>query len=329
MVLDRLSRPIDTEVFIDEDHQDGAAGLLVSGPAASWTSVSDQPHRTARPVPAERSRSIPPVASSHSFRLNECYRIGQASAINRTGWNRRAPGHRGGRAGATRSSVWSPTLAAWTSRRPIGHATRSGVARTERRRAESISAIHNAFGVINSFLPNDSARFSDLVPDATRPGPSAIESVWTAGHFTFQRLHPSCRVRPGTTSSLSDRLEGSEPASAFSEERAGLGLAPPHRPSNPHLVPPVSPPRDDRSGVDPYRWHRSTRSPHALTRMPPELSIDPASRRPSCQRHGSTPAFPCGGGDIRPATWFPRSPAKLSAEPDSYRTREPRTCKSA
>lgn len=142
----------------------------------------------------------------------------------------KGPRHRRGLAEATRPSVWSPTLTAWTSRRPIGHATRSGAARTDRRRVESISAIHNAFGaiepsrecVIDSFLPNDAACFSALVPDAVRPGPSVVESVWTARTFTFQRLHPSCNGRTGTTSSLSDRLAGSARASGCGEERAGL-----------------------------------------------------------------------------------------------------------
>ena len=55
------------------------------GPQLLGSACPTNPHRTARPVPAERSPPIPQVASSHSFRLNECCRTGQASAINRTG----------------------------------------------------------------------------------------------------------------------------------------------------------------------------------------------------------------------------------------------------
>lgn len=78
--------------------------------------------------------------------------------------------------------------------------------------------------VIDSFLPNDSACFSDLAPDAIRPVPSVVESVWTARTFTFQPLHPSCRARPGTTSLLYDRLGGSARVSVCGEEQAGLGF---------------------------------------------------------------------------------------------------------
>lgn len=172
--------------------------------------MSAQPHPTARPVPPERSIPIQPDASSHSFQHNECCRTCPTSDLELPIWNRRALGIDPARLKRTSDPALlrlpppgpanAPTAAPPSPRqqRRGSHRPMQGV--SDQCHLQCFRRIEPPRqGVIDAFSPNDAAHLSRIVPSSIPSSPSAIDLVWPARPFTFQRLRADRKDRPSTT----------------------------------------------------------------------------------------------------------------------------------